>query len=73
MQEYNADYDEGERLWGRRMEKLCSPAVDDEMFEAMLELSSTKGCFVGHDHINNYSVNYKGIRPTYRLSCDHNI
>lgn len=55
------------------MEKECSPAVDDEMFETMLELGSTKGCFVGHDHMNNYSVNYKGIRLTYGLSCDHNI
>ncbi|MGN0460909.1 MAG: metallophosphoesterase [Ruminococcus sp.] len=73
MQEYKTGYDEGERLWGRRMEKECSPAVDDKMFETMLELGSTKGCFVGHDHMNNYSVNYKGIRLTYGLSCDHNI
>ena len=73
MQEYKAGYDEGERLWGRRMEKECSPAVDDEMFETMEKLGSTKGCFVGHDHMNNYSVNYKGIRLTYGLSCDHNI
>ncbi|MGN0533277.1 MAG: metallophosphoesterase, partial [Eubacterium sp.] len=73
MQEYKNGYDEGERLWGRRFEKECSPAVDDNMFEAMLELGSTKGCFAGHDHMNNYSVNYNGIRLTYGLSCDHNI
>lgn len=73
MQEYKTGYDDGERLCGRRMEKECSPAVDDQMFETMLELGSTKGCFVGHDHMNNYSVNYKGVRLTYGLSCDHNI
>lgn len=32
-----------------------------------------KGCFAGHDHMNNFSVNYNGIRLTYGLSCDHNI
>ncbi|MGN0457955.1 MAG: metallophosphoesterase [Eubacterium sp.] len=73
MQEYKKGYDESERLWGRRMEKECSPAVDDQMFETMEKLGSTKGCFVGHDHMNNYSVIYKGIRLTYGLSCDHNI
>lgn len=73
MQEYKKGYDEGERLWGRRTEKECSPAVDDQMFETMEKLGSTNGCFVGHDHMNNYSVIYKGIRLTYGLSCDHNI
>ena len=73
MQEYKAGYDGGERIWGRRLEKECSPAVDDKMFETMEKLGSTKGCFVGHDHMNNYSVNHKGIRLTYGLSCDHNI
>lgn len=73
MQEFKAGYDEGERLWGRRNEKECSPAVDDGMFEKMVELGSTVGCFAGHDHMNNYSVNYNGIRLTYGLSCDHNI
>lgn len=34
---------------------------------------SFKGCFAGHDHMNNFSVNYKGIRLTYGLYCDHNI
>ena len=77
MQEYTAGYDAAkgtaDRIWGYRFEKEGSPAVDDQMFETMLELGSTKGVFVGHDHMNNYSVNYKGIRLTYGLSCDHNI
>ncbi|MDY6017707.1 MAG: hypothetical protein SPI97_08845, partial [Oscillospiraceae bacterium] len=42
-------------------------------FEKMVELGSTKGCFVGHDHMNNYSVMKDGIRLTYGLSADHNI
>jgi len=37
------------------------------------ELGSTKGCFAGHDHMNNYTVDYQGIRLAYGYSCDHNI
>lgn len=73
MQEFRDGYNEGKRLWGRRLEKEGAPAVDDEMFETMERLGSTKGCFAGHDHMNNYSVEYKGIRLSYGLSCDHNI
>lgn len=37
----------------------------------MLELDSTKGIFCGHDHFNNFSVEYKGIRLTYGKSIDY--
>lgn len=78
MQEFMTAYDEAKgtdnRLFGFRFfNENGTPAVDDQMFETMLEIGSTKGCFVGHDHMNNFSVNYKGIRLTYGLSCDHNI
>ena len=39
----------------------------------MERLGSTKGCFAGHNHMNNYSVEYKGIRLSCGLSCDRNI
>lgn len=44
---------------------------EDEMFEAMLETGSTKAVFCGHDHYNNFSVDYKGIRLTYGMSVDY--
>jgi len=44
---------------------------EDEMFEAMLETGSTKAVFCGHDHYNNFSVEYKGIRLTYGMSVDY--
>ena len=78
MQEYMTAYDEAKGtdnlLWGFRFpNENGTPAVDDQMFEKMVELGSTKGCFVGHDHMNNYSVMKDGIRLTYGLSADHNI
>lgn len=44
---------------------------EDEMFETMLELGSTKAIFCGHDHYNNFSLEYKGIRLTYGMSVDY--
>lgn len=73
MQEYKTAYDEGKVITGWRFEKEGSPAVDDKMFEKMVELGSTKGCFAGHDHMNNYTAEYQGIRLSYAPSCDHNI
>lgn len=44
---------------------------EDELFETMQELGSTKGIFFGHDHYNNFSMDYKGIRFTYGKSIDY--
>ncbi len=44
---------------------------EDELFEAMLELGSTKGVFCGHDHENNFSLEYKGIQLSYGMSIDY--
>ncbi|MBR5262789.1 MAG: metallophosphoesterase [Clostridia bacterium] len=45
--------------------------AEDDLFEKMLELDSTKALFFGHDHYNNFSIDYKGIRMTYSLSVDY--
>ncbi|MBR5438168.1 MAG: hypothetical protein IKV21_04535, partial [Clostridia bacterium] len=44
---------------------------EDGLFEKMLELGSTKAIFCGHDHYNNFSLDYKGIRLTYGMSIDY--
>lgn len=44
---------------------------EDNFFETMLELDSTDSVFCGHDHLNNFSVNYKGIDLTYSFSIDY--
>ncbi len=45
--------------------------LHNNLFETMLELDSTKGIFVGHDHVNDFSLDYKGIRLTYGKSIDY--
>lgn len=52
--------------------KVVYPGLyDDNFFETMQELSSTDSVFCGHDHLNNFSVNYKGIDLTYSYSVDY--
>ncbi len=52
--------------------KIVYPGMnEDSLFETMLELGSTKAVFCGHDHENNFSVEYKGIRLSYAMSVDY--
>lgn len=50
---------------------VYSGVYEDEIFETMQTLGSTKGIFCGHDHLNNFSIEYKGIRLTYGFSIDY--
>ena len=47
--------------------------ADDGIFDVMVELGSTKGIFVGHDHINNFHLDYQGIKLCYNLKAGQNI
>ena len=40
-------------------------------FDKIVELGSTQGMFFGHDHLNNFSLTYKGVTFTYGLSVDY--
>lgn len=56
---------------GEGKKVVYSGIGEDNFFETMLELGSTKGTFCGHDHYNNFSIEYKGIRFTYGKSIDY--
>lgn len=52
--------------------KVVYPGLyEDNFFETMQELGSTDSVFCGHDHLNNFSLNYKGIDLTYSYSVDY--
>ena len=44
---------------------------EEQMFETMLELGSTKAMFFGHDHLNNTVLKYKGVIMSYGFSIDY--
>ncbi len=50
---------------------FCGTNVDDETFFDTGLQYGLQGTFCGHDHYNNFSVEYKGIRLTYGMSLDY--
>ena len=52
--------------------EIVFPGIyDDNFFETMQELHSTDSVFCGHDHLNNFSLEYKGIDLNYSYSIDY--
>ena len=50
---------------------VCCSDYPSKLFDTAVELGSTTGMFCGHDHYNNASIEYKGIRLTYGMSIDY--
>lgn len=51
--------------------QVCCGYGEDDLFEKMLELGSTKAMFNGHDHVNSTTFEYKGIQFSYGYSVDY--
>ena len=56
---------------GEKNEKISCPDELGSFFPTAVELKSTKAIFCGHDHFNNFSIEYEGIRLTYSKSIDY--
>lgn len=56
---------------GEKNNNVYSSIYDDELFEAIAENGGESGIFCGHDHLNNASLEYNGVRLTYGLSIDY--
>ena len=52
-------------------ELVCCFDYPSKIFDKAVELCSTTAMFCGHDHYNNASIEYKGIRLTYGMSIDY--
>ena len=57
--------------FGVRWEGICSYPRDEGAFEVIKEMDHTKNLFCGHDHVNNFSVKYEGVRFTFVLKTTH--
>lgn len=58
---------------GEKNEGVCCPDINTGLFDAMKSLGSTKAVCVGHDHRNNYIINYKGIYLAYGVNSTDRI
>ncbi|MFA6769148.1 MAG: metallophosphatase, partial [Parabacteroides sp.] len=66
LPEYNqASEDENARLIGHRWEKACAPALNTGLYTSMLEAKDVVATFVGHDHDDDYVVDYNGMMLVY--------
>lgn len=52
-------------------EKISSPDEEGTFFQTAIELNSTKAMFCGHNHLNDFSIEYQGIRLTFSKSIDY--
>lgn len=50
---------------GMKRENVSCPEINSGMFTAMLECGDVMGTFVGHDHYNDYIIDYYGIALAY--------
>ena len=56
---------------GEKDDVVYPSKLGDGLFEKVLELGNTKAMFFGHDHFNNFDLNYKGIIFSYGHSIDY--
>ncbi len=64
---WNEGYEDS---FGVMLERICSYPRDNGFFEEILKYGNTKNLICGHDHVNNFSVVYRGVRFTYALKTD---
>lgn len=69
--EYEKAFETGTVDFGQKGEDVCYGKSDGDLFAAILEAGSTQGTFCGHDHVNTYSVDYRGVKLTYGMSIDY--
>lgn len=66
-------WNDGYNAYGELHEKICCARdgegnpVPCELFGLMKESGTTKYVFCGHEHMNNFSIEYEGIRLTYMM------
>ena len=62
---YNDEYKDVS--FGKNGEDVCCSPVNNGFFALCQSLGSTKNIVSGHDHVNNASILYEGIRLTYGM------
>ena len=56
---------------GEKNSAICNSPENNGLFDAVKNSNSTQAMFFGHDHLNTFSVNYKGVDMIYGMSIDY--
>ena len=51
--------------FGVKYEPITGYSLDDGVFEHIKALDHTKNVISGHNHVNNFSINYQGVRLSF--------
>ena len=66
LPEYRLAFNDEKNVhYGDRKEDECAPGINSGIFLSMREMGDIMGTFVGHDHVNDYIVNYHSIALAY--------
>ena len=55
----------GKFLYGDLREPICSTCYENGLFDAIKQVGVTQAVFCGHDHLNNFGVEYEGVVLSY--------
>ncbi|MBO4856784.1 MAG: metallophosphoesterase [Bacilli bacterium] len=58
---------------GQQNEEPCNPDYNSHFYDVIKEKGSTHGMYFGHDHINNYIINYDGIHFGYGIKATDRV
>jgi hypothetical protein len=58
---------------GQQNEDPCNPDYNSHFYDVIKELKSTHGMYFGHDHINNFEVDYQGVKFCYGIKSTDRI
>ena len=58
---------------GQKNEKSCAPEYNSGFYEVIKSMGSTHGMYFGHDHINNFVINYDGIHFGYGIKATDRV
>lgn len=69
LQEYQIAIDLNQsQMIGAKNEKICCQPINSGLFDALLSVNDTVATFCGHDHTNDFCINYRGIYLCYEGS-----
>ena len=58
---------------GEEREKTCPPDYNSGFFGVIKEQNSTQAMFFGHDHVNNFIVEYQGVIFAYGIKSTDRV
>lgn len=65
LYQMKAEAENGDFVYGEKLEGVCASAFDSGMFDALKEGGTTKTAFFGHDHLNTFALEKDGILLAY--------